>query len=72
MKLQYEKLCVIEKTNTKLQTTVEEVRQLLLNRTEVLRQPKGLPNLPFATFEDIKIAEDLTNRNSSIKDYIVN
>ncbi|XP_018305720.1 uncharacterized protein [Mycetomoellerius zeteki] len=25
MKLQYEKLCVIEKTNTKLQTTVEEV-----------------------------------------------
>lgn len=71
MKLQYEKLYVLGKTYTKLQTIVEEIHQLLLNRTEVLHHPKGFPSLPVATFEDTKTAEDLTNENPSIKDYIV-
>lgn len=72
MRLQYEKLSRLEKGYTKLQTTIEEIRQLLLNKTEVLHHPKGLPSLPFPTFEDAKTAEDLTNENLSIKDYIVN
>ncbi|XP_024884829.1 uncharacterized protein LOC112462961, partial [Temnothorax curvispinosus] len=71
MKLQYEKLSRLEKSHEKLQTTIEEIRQLLLNRTEVLHHPKGLPSLPFTTFENAKTAEDLTNGNPSIKDYIV-
>lgn len=72
MKLQYEKLNTLEKSHIKLQTTVEKIRQLLLNRTEVLHHPKNLSNLPFPAFEDAKTAEDLTNGNPSIKDYIVN
>jgi len=71
MRLQYEKLSILEKTYTKLQTTVEEICQLLLNRTEILHYPKGFPSLPFATFEDAKTAEDLIHGNPSIKDYIV-
>ncbi|XP_039302022.1 uncharacterized protein LOC105207918 [Solenopsis invicta] len=71
MKLQYEKLNTLEKSHIKLQTTVEKIRQLLLNRTEVLHHPKNLSNLPFPAFEDAKTAEDLTNGNPSIKDYIV-
>ncbi|XP_071579062.1 uncharacterized protein [Temnothorax nylanderi] len=71
MKLQYEKISRLEKAYTKLQTTVEEIRQLLLNRTEVLHHPKGLPSLPFPTLEIAKTAEDLTNKNCSIKDYIL-
>lgn len=39
MKLQYEKVCRLEKVYTKLQMTIEEIRQLLLNRTEVLHHP---------------------------------
>ncbi|XP_071567432.1 uncharacterized protein [Temnothorax nylanderi] len=71
MRLQYEKISRLEKAYIKLETTVEEIRQLLLNRTEVLHHPKGFPSLPFPTLEDAKTAEDLTNNNPSIKDYIV-
>lgn len=58
----------LEKRYTKFQTTVEEIRQLLLNKREVLHHPKSLPSLPFPTFEDAKTAEDLIHENLSIKD----
>jgi hypothetical protein len=67
----YEKTKKIEQRQTNLENNIEEIKQLLLSRTETLTHPKDLPKLPLQAYADSKHLEEKINREESQKDYVV-
>ncbi|XP_039301709.1 uncharacterized protein LOC120356902 isoform X1 [Solenopsis invicta] len=67
----YEKTKKIEQRQTNLENNIEEIKQLLLSRTETLTHPKDLPKLPLQAYADSKHLEEKINREESQKDYVI-
>lgn len=65
------KTCYLEKKINAQEQTLEEIRQLLVNRTEVLTKPKNFPQLPLQTVADAETAEEKIRSDDSIKDFVV-
>ncbi|XP_039315504.1 uncharacterized protein LOC105204280 isoform X2 [Solenopsis invicta] len=71
LKQMYEKTKKIEQRQTNLENNIEEIKQLLLSRTETLTHPKDLPKLPLQAYADSKHLEGKINREESQKDYVI-
>ncbi|XP_071579045.1 uncharacterized protein [Temnothorax nylanderi] len=71
LKQMYEKTRKIERRQTNLENNIEEIKQLLLSRTETLTHPKDLPKLPLQAYADSKHLEEKINREESQKDYVI-
>lgn len=61
----------IEQRQFKMENNVEEIKQLLLNRTEALKYPRNLPKLPLQTYDDSKYLEDKIKCDEAQKEYVV-
>ncbi|XP_071653288.1 uncharacterized protein [Temnothorax longispinosus] len=71
LKHMYEKTKKIERRQENLENNIEEIKQLLLSRTETLTHPKDLPKLPLQAYADSKHLEEKINREESQKDYVI-
>lgn len=67
----YEKTNKIEQRQTNMKNDIEEIKQLLLSRTETLTHPKDLPKLPLQTYADSRHLEEKINREETQRDYVV-
>ena len=61
----------MEQRQVRIESNVEELKQLLLNRTEALQHPKNLPKLPLQSYNDSRYFEDKINRDETLKEYVV-
>ncbi|KMQ86088.1 hypothetical protein RF55_15037 [Lasius niger] len=71
LKQMYEKTKKIEQRQTNMKNDIEEIKQLLLSRTETLTHPKDLPKLPLQTYADSRHLEEKINREKTQRDYVI-
>ncbi|XP_067204870.1 uncharacterized protein [Linepithema humile] len=67
----YEKITKIEQKQANIENNIEEIKQLVLSKTETLTHPKDLPKLPLQTYADSKYLEEKISQNEARKDYII-
>lgn len=67
----YEKIAKIEQRQANMASNVEEIKQLILSKTETLTHPKDLPKLPLQTYADSIHLEEKIYREEAKKEYIV-
>lgn len=61
----------MDRRQINLENNMEEIKQLLLSRTETLKHPANFPQLPLQTYADSQNLEENIKREEAKKDYVV-
>lgn len=67
----YEKIVKIEQRQENIANNIEEIKQLVVSKTEPLTHPRDLPKLPLQSYSDSILLEEKINREETKKDYVV-